>query len=201
MSGYRNSSTINPTYDCTNMMNTMNNRETKHGLGPRQLADLLSIGLDKNLSGNHVMNSDDEIKRFFQLLLKRKIPMEAGIMDAIMLFLREDKVYSNQIINHSLGELLTNAKTEIGLLKTIKDYSKKIYQSTVSKGENSIAIAIYYAAIAGGLVYHDTKISEHNYNALKSAFSNLMQRPWITAEIKHLFSRAYEICQNEHRTQ
>ena len=182
-------------------MNTMNDRKSKHGLGPRQLADLLSIGLVKDSFSNHAMNSDDEIKRFFQLLLKRKIPKEACLVDAIMLFLREDKVYSNRIINHSLGELLTNPKTEIDLLKTIKDYSKKIYQSTISKGENSIAIAIYYAAIAGGLVYHDIKISEHNYNTLKSAFSNLMQRPWITTEIKHLFSQAYEICQNEYKLQ
>ena len=178
----------------------MNNNST-HGLRPEQLFNLLSVGADKDLFCDNIMNSDEEVKEYFQSLIHRKVPKETSLVDSILIFLRESKAFGNSIIDHSLGEILNHSKTEIELLKTIKYYSKNIYQSTVSKGENSIAVAIYYAAIASGLVYHDMKISEHTYQTLKEAFSNLMNQPWMISDVKQLFSEAHKICENEHITQ
>ena len=178
----------------------MNNNST-HGLKPEQLFNLLSIGTDKELFCSDTMTSDEEIKEFFQSLVHRKVPRETSIVDSILIYLRESKAFGKSIINHSLGDILINPQTELELLKAIKDYSKKIYQSTVSKGENSIAVAIYYAAIASGLVYHDMKISDHTYQTLKDAFVNLMDQPWMISEIKELFSDSYKICQDEHISQ
>ncbi len=166
-----------------------------HGLKPENLFKLLSIGADKDLFCNELINSNEDIKSFFQHLLHRKIPKESSIVDSILIYLRESKVFGETLIGLSLWDILSDPQTTLELLQTIKNYSKKIYQSTYSKGENSIALAIYYAAIASGIVYHNTKITEHSYQILRDAFSNLSKQPWITAEIEQLFFQANDICQ------
>ena len=171
--------------------------DTTYGLKADQLINLLSMGADKELFCNETMHSDEEIKAFFKSLYYRKIPKESSIVDSILIYLRESKSFGKLIINYSLGDILTNPETTIDLLRAIKDYSKKIYQSTISEGENSIAVAIYYSAIASGLVCHGMKISEHTYNSLKDAFKNLMDQPWVFPEIRKLFSDAHEICLNQ----
>lgn len=173
------------------------NSSSTHGIKPEQLFNLLSIGTDKELFCSSTMTSDEEIKTFFECLIHRKIPKETSLVDTILIYLRESKRFGKSVVDRSLGEILIDPKAELDLLKAIKDYSKKIYQSTVSKGENSIAVAIYYAAIASGLVYHKTKISEHAYQTLKEAFRNLIDQPWMIADIKQLFSDAHRICQDE----
>jgi hypothetical protein len=132
--------------------------DTTHGINPKQLMNLLAIGTDRELACDQILNSDKEIKEFFQKLIHRKAPKESSIIDSILILLRETKAYRQSVVDHSLADLLLNPVTDLALLKAIKEYSKQIYQSTVSKGENSISLAIYYGAIASALVHHKEKI-------------------------------------------
>ena len=145
-----------------------------HTLKPSQLVDLLSIGAEADLSESGELISDEQIRDCFASLMQRQIPNDANLVDSILIFLREDDRFGRQVRGRSLSEVLLDAATGLDLLTAIKDYSKKIYQATVSKGEHSIAAAIYYAAIAAALVHHGVKISNHSRQTLKTAFEDLL---------------------------
>ena len=166
-------------------------------LKPRQLMDLLSIGAEADAFDSGELISDEQIRGYFASLVQRKIPNDASIVDSLLIFLGENERYGKRVSGRSLSEVLLDAATEPDLLRVIKDYSKKIYQTTVSKGENSIAAAIYYAAIAAALVHHDAKISEHPWQTLKTAFEDLLAKPWMTPPLTGLLQEARERCETE----
>jgi len=172
-----------------------------HGLNPGQLIGLLSIGAEADLSESGEFTSDEQIRDYFALLVQRKIPSDASIVDSILIFLRENEPYGKRVSGRSLSEILLDATTELEFFEVIKDYSKKIYQTTVSKGESSIAAAIYYAAIAAALVHHDTKISGHPWQTLKTAFEDLLAKPWMTPPLTGLLERAHDRCETELKNQ
>jgi len=170
-----------------------------HTLRPEQLIDLLSIGMDADFSDSGELTSDEGIRDYFDRLVHRKISGESSIVDTILIFLRENDRYGKHVSGHSLSQLLLDPASDVDLYRTVKDYSKKIYQTTVSKGENSIAAAIYYLAIAAALVYHDTAISAHPKSTLKTAFEDLLTKMWMSPEFKELLEAARKRCETEYR--
>lgn len=168
--------------------------KTTHGIRPERLIDLLSVGLQSSVSGIDELVSDEQIRDYFSDLVHRKIPNDSSIIDSILLLLRENKRYGKLVGGRSLCELLLDGGTDLQLHVAIKDYSKKIYQSSISKGENSIAAAIYYLAIAAALVYHDATISAHSKDTLKTAFGDLLAKTWMSPEFKELLETARTRC-------
>lgn len=168
--------------------------KTTHGIRPERLIDLLSVGLQSSVSGIDELVSDEQIRDYFSDLVHRKIPNDSSIIDSILLLLRENKRYGKLVGGRSLCELLLDGGTDLQLHVAIKDYSKKIYQSSISKGENSIAAAIYYLAIAAALVYHDATISAHSEDTLKTAFGDLLAKTWMSPEFKELLETARTRC-------
>lgn len=170
-------------------------KESIHTLRPEQLIDLLSIGLEADVSESGELISDEQIRDYFEGLVHRKIPTNSSIVDSILIFLSENEHYGKRVSGYSLSELLFDASTDLELYRTIKDYSKKIYRTTLSKGESSIAVTIYYAAIAGAAVYHNVKISNHSRQTLKSAFEDLLAKPWMIPQFTKLLEKARERCE------
>ena len=168
-----------------------------HSLTPGQLAGLLSIGIEADPSESGELISDEQIRDAFASLMQRQVPCDATIIDSILIFLGENDRYGKHLSGHSLCDILIDPATELDLLKTIKDYSKKIYQTTVSRGENSMAAAIYYAAIAAGLVHYDMKISGHSWQTLKTAFYDLVGKSWMLPQLATLLEQAYKRCEME----
>jgi hypothetical protein len=95
----------------------------------------------------------------------------------------------------SLGEVLLDADTDIGLLQAVKTYGKKLSFTVDSDDENAVALTIYHAAIAGALVHHNKKISTSSYKTLDRSFAVFVDKKWLTPELKRLLSKAREICQ------
>jgi hypothetical protein len=158
---------------------------------------LLSIGLDSERLKSDELLSDEQIREYLACLLDRTIPVESSIMDSLLIFLCEDAHHGKTVRNRSLSQLLLCPTCEVELFRAIKDYSKQIYQTTVSKGENSIASAIYYAAIAGAIVHHGVKISEHSWQTLATAFQELRTKPWMISELEELLEKAGNFCKTE----
>lgn len=95
----------------------------------------------------------------------------------------------------TLGELLLDASPNVGTLVTVKDYCKKLAAEDRSEPARTVAIAIYYAAIASALVFHSQKITTHSYENLEKSFKLLIEKPWMTADLADLFTRAKTICE------
>ena len=54
--------------------------------------------------------------------------------------------------------------------------------------------AVYYAAIASGLKFHHTRITEHTNNHLAEAFSILANKNWILVELRDLMLETRRLC-------
>jgi hypothetical protein len=96
----------------------------------------------------------------------------------------------------SLGEVLLDPKSDIGLLQAIKDYSKELSCSLVSEAETTVAITVYYAALASSLLHHNKKISQYSYETLSQSFALLTEKKWMAPQLVRLFTRASDVCQD-----
>jgi serine/threonine-protein kinase len=99
--------------------------------------------------------------------------------------------------NETIRNLINNPQTDVSLIKQIKNYGKKLLNSSTSKPENDAANVIYYAAIASVLVFHNLKITRCSYGTLQNAFSKLVKINWLTPDLAQLFRKAYSICQSK----
>ena len=94
----------------------------------------------------------------------------------------------------SLGDILIDTNTQIPMLRAIKDHCKKIGASAKNSLEREVALVIYFAAIAHGLVYQNVKISEYSYEKLEQSFIAISEYEWVTADLKKLFIEAKQYC-------
>ena len=113
---------------------------------------------------------------------------------------RNQSKLANTIWAHAsepIGERLKDPKTEISLIRKIKEYSKKLSRRAKSKVEHHAANTIYYAAIAHGLVFSDSRITSFSYKELRKSFSHLSNEAWIPKGLLELFMNASEYCGNK----
>ena len=163
------------------------------GLKPRQLADLLGIGCGR--SGLEEQPDTNELKR---VMLNEKfaavLPLDPNVTDSLPTVLGRPCRELLGITAKSLSDILTDPKTDIGIIETIKDYGKRLSASEIESFQQAIALTIYYSAIAAALVYHNQKISVHSYKSLDHYFSMLLQKGWMLPELAELFTKAGKIC-------
>jgi hypothetical protein len=97
-----------------------------------------------------------------------------------------------------IGELLEDTKTEIALIRKIKDYGKKLSKHAKSEFEHHhVANTIYYAAIAHGLVFSNSRITRFSYKELRQSFCRLSKEGWIPKGLLGLFMKASEYCETK----
>lgn len=101
------------------------------------------------------------------------------------------------LASEPIGVLLKDPKTEIALIRKIKDYSKKLSMRAKSKAKHHAANTIYYAAIAHGLIFHDSKITRFSYKELSQSFRLLSKEGWIPKGLLGLFMKAFEYCETK----
>jgi len=103
----------------------------------------------------------------------------------------------NILSGESIGNLLQDHETEIGLIRMIKDYSSTLSKRAKSKTEHQVANTIYYAAIASALLFHGRRITRYKYENLEKSFSKLASEKWITKKLADLFVKAAEVSQEK----
>ena len=69
--------------------------------------------------------------------------------------------------------------------------------SAKSEAEHDAATAVYFAAIASALLFHDRKITTFSYKSLDESFSKLINEKWIVKDIAELFDRACRVCRQK----
>jgi hypothetical protein len=93
-----------------------------------------------------------------------------------------------------IRELLQDPKTEIAIIRRIKNYGKKLSMHFKSEAEHHVANTIYYAAIAHGLVFSNLRITNFSYKELRKSFCRLSKENWIPHGLLNLFTKASEYC-------
>jgi hypothetical protein len=95
----------------------------------------------------------------------------------------------------SVRDLLTYPKTDVRLLRMIRNYFKKKSKCADPEAEH-VSITIYYATIAYALVVHNLKITKFSLRDLHDAFSLLANSEWIPPFLSSLFGKACDYCQD-----
>lgn len=102
--------------------------------------------------------------------------------------------------DHTVGELLSNPKTDMRILVALKDYAKTLARRGGPEAKQTTAKAIYYSAIASALIFHGRRITQHPYEKLHETYAEFEEKPWVSSELKHLFRKAGAICRRCSRT-
>ena len=98
------------------------------------------------------------------------------------------------VAGEPLGQLLRDPNTKISALQKVKDYAKELGSNAGSEIEHDTTLAIYYAAIASALIYHQLKITDYSYSELEKSFSLLRTHSWIPSELDTLYAKALQCC-------
>ena len=176
----------------------MTEKSPTSGLGPDELHDLLRICSEAGVAKEHV-DSDQRKAELLQDKLAETLPVEA--------FARH---VSKQLTNlchifgisseESVRDLLSNPRTDVNLIRLIRDYFKKNSKCAKSEAERDVVNTIYYAAIAYALAVHNVKITKFSYKDLHKAFNIFINVEWIPPVLSDLFGKAREYCRNKVQT-
>jgi hypothetical protein len=85
--------------------------------------------------------------------------------------------------------LLLDPKSSVAALKDIKQYAKTQGSQAASDREKDVFLALYFAAIAGALTYHATRITEHSDHDLKESFRTFVTTSWMPQQLVELFNK------------
>ena len=171
------------------------NEDSTLGLDPGKLARLLGITL---YSGRD-KDREDSVESMSELLhahLAGTLPLDTTLMDELPVLigrLREDLA---RHAGKSLGDVLTDSKSDLETLKKIRRYAKRMAARKKPRARHAVAIAIYFAAIANALAFHDVKITTHSCESLKASFGNLANKPWMPAKLVRVFRKAGKACKS-----
>lgn len=172
------------------------NKDSTSGLSPERLARLLGIALDSDSEGGRDISAQTTAE-LLNARLDGMLPLDTTVVEelpAILGRLRKDLVpYGGK----TLGTVLTDPKSNLAAIKKIREYAKKMASRKTSGAERAVAVAIYYAAIACALLFHNAKITTHPYELLEASFNKLIGKPWMSPELAQLFAKASKLCRKK----
>jgi hypothetical protein len=169
---------------------------TAYGLSPDQLARLLSMGLQRT-GGQKGGGSNPTAAQVLEDILSAELPLDPSLPDSLPTVLNWPPDQVLAAAGRSMSDLLLDSSTDLAVFKTLKEYAKGLIRRGGPDAKQAAATVIYYAAIAGALVFHNQRITEHSYEKLQRAYAQLEQKPWIPSELKDLFQKARAICQQD----
>ena len=169
----------------------MDKKTTTFGRDPGGIARLLGIGAEADQGGE----SPEEAKAdLLRARLSGTLPLETAVVEdlpAIAGRLCEDLF---PLRGKPLGDALLDKETSLAVLERIKDYGKKLAGRKDRETEHAVGIAIYFAAIASALLFHDKRITSYGHQALTEAFGTLIEKRWVAPELVRHFSKARKLC-------
>jgi hypothetical protein len=163
-------------------------------LHPRRLAQLLRITFDSD--NVREMDSDEATSELLQGCLDGTWQGGAygrgnGWARAMRQFVGSLDPRAERL---RLGDVLTDPKSDLAAMREIRRRAKKEVGEAAHEAEHSVAVTVYFAAIANALVYHGVKITTYSYEALEQSFAKLLEKRWMPPRLGRLFQEAIEAC-------
>jgi hypothetical protein len=171
----------------------MDKQPTTLGLSPDQLAGLWNIGSNAEETETPG-DSDSKKTELLRDLLSGTLKTHTPKAKSRPKKQAHQKSFSNFLTEASIEELLQNPRTDITVLRQIKEHGKRLSEGAQSRTEYQVANTIYYAAIASALVFHRLRITTFSFEDLQQSFLHLNEESWIPASLRSLFEKAYEYC-------
>jgi hypothetical protein len=165
-------------------------------LHPRRLAQLLGITFDSENADE--VDNDEAASELLRSCLDGTWQGGAygqgnGWMWAMRQFVERLGPRSERL---RLGDVLTDRKSDLATIKDIRRRAKREVGGAAREVERSVAVTVYFAAIANALVYHGAKITTYSYESLEQSFTKLLEKRWMAPALARLFREAVKICQN-----
>jgi hypothetical protein len=160
-------------------------------LGGAQLAALLRVGLEPESSET---DSGRSVASLLEAKLASELPLEVSLADSLPAVLGVPCESMDRYRGRSTAELLSDPQVDLNALTTLKDYAKELVRRSRSEVTTDVATVLYYAAIAAALVFHDARITQHDYRQLERSFDELAREPWLAANLQALIAGARQIC-------
>ena len=171
----------------------MSRDPTTTGLGRDKLKKILHICSEGDADGKEI-SLDEQRSELLLDWLAKPIPLDKPDSKVVPENLSKLCDISGLLSSDRLKDLIFSPETDISLLNKVKEYYKDLSNATNSKTEHDVATAIYYAAIASMLVFHDIKATTFSYKDLEKWFVVFSRKKWITKSLADLFERAYQHC-------
>jgi hypothetical protein len=169
---------------------------TTFSLNPEKLAHLFAVGSDVD-KANEKMDTNQQKAMLLVNRLQEGLQVDPSTIDLLPEALGQHRDTIGKLTSESIGKLLKNTKTDITLLKKVKNYAKKLSRSANSEAEYETANVIYYAAIASSMIFHGRRITRFSYSDLGHSFDLLTELKWIPQDIFNLFKSASQQCKNK----
>ena len=170
-------------------------RKSTYGLRLDQMAGLFAMGsAEPDPAGAE--SADETLANLLHRELTCTEPNRSLLLDTLVMMMDRQGCDANSLGDRSLGEVLLNPQSDIDLLQAIKECSKTLSCSLDSKTETVLARTLYFAALAGALVHHDTKITQLPYETLAESLALLTEKGWMAQELVGLLSAARRICES-----
>jgi len=172
----------------------MDNESQDFDLSQNQKSRLLSLALGskpRELSTDKVEQKADMLYD----VLTRTLPVDPSVVDSLPSVVKGLSSRLHSIAGRPIGDLLQDHTTDIDTIRKIKQYAKESGTSTDSEDENDVFLAVYYAAIASALLFHNDKITKHSYKELERFFYSFTKKNWMLDELIGLFKKGQKYCQ------
>jgi len=173
----------------------MAENNTVYGAKADKLAVLLGMGTESAQAAD--LRSDTQRKAdLLRDLLATKLPLDSPPAETSM---RRGVGFPRtvtSVLSESLAHHLLQKETSIATLKQIKAHGAQLSRTASAPVEQEPANVLYYAAIAGALVYHKARITEFSLDELDTSFSRLATLSWVTISLGQLFEKATRTCQH-----
>ena len=171
----------------------MDKKSQNFDLNRHQKSRLLSLGIGSNLPEPGTGKVERKADLLYDVLM-RPLPVDPVVVESLPPVVKglSSRLYS--LAGKPIGELLQDPATDIAAIRKIKQYAKKSGTSTDCEDEKDVYLAVYYAAIASALVFHNERITKHSNNNLEGFFDSFTNKDWILHELVSPFTRGRKYC-------
>jgi len=174
----------------------MDDKSQDFDLTHSQKSRLLSLGLK---SRPHGLSTDKDERKADMLydVLTRTLPVDPSLVGSLPPIMKGLSCRLRSLAGQPIGELLQDPATDITTIKKIKQYAKNSGTSSSSEAQSDVFMAVYYAAIGSALIFYGEKITQHSNADLERFFYSFTEKKWVLGELRGLFKKAQEYCQEE----
>ena len=172
----------------------MSEKSTTAGASPENLAGLFGVCPGEK-DGREPPDPTEAKEHLLRWVLAGALPGQGELQKSLPAM--ADQLHP--LGRRPLGEVLLDAGTPLEAIQEIKSHGKRLAAGTRPEEEHSVAVTVYFAAIASAMLFHGKKITSHSWPALAEHFDGLAGKTWMAPELAGHFARARELCRARER--